>query len=363
MALLSFFTSGRRSPGRTFDPSTYRMSDLADRFTQLTGSPHYLDTSGGGAGAVHYLKEQSFLAAGEYVTEVASAGPGNMNVTLRITTDRRSFILKQSRPWVAKYPDLAAPIARILVEEAFSEAVSADPYLAAKMPRVLGRDATNFVLLLEDLGPASDLSSIYADGCLLTAEVLADLLKFAGLTHRRSPADFPPNTELRALNHAHVFDLPFRPDNGFPLDEFLPGLAGVARPFQHDEALRAAAAALGQQYLATGDCLIHGDFYPGSFLGVAGGVYVIDAEFAHLGRPEYDLGVLMAHLLLARCPEERLHQLDADYIKLPGFSPELARRFCYVEIIRRLIGIAQLPLSLSLEERRQLLDRARAGLT
>ena len=338
------------------------MSTLADRFTQLTGSPHYLDTSGAGAGAVSYLKEQAFLADGEYVTGVTSAGPGNMNVTLRITTDRRSFVLKQSRPWVAKYPDLAAPVERILVEDAFSEAVSADPYLAAKMPRVLGRDATNFVLLLQDLGPASDLSSLYADGRLLSAEMLADLLRFASLAHRRSPAGFPPNTELRTLNHAHVFDLPFRPDNGFPLNEFLPDLAGVARPFQHDEALRVAASALGEQYLAPGDCLIHGDFYPGSFLGAAGGVFVIDAEFAHLGKPEFDLGVLMAHLLLARCPEQRLHQLDADYVKPPGFSPDLARRFCYVEIIRRLIGIAQLPLSLSLEERRQLLDRARAGL-
>ena len=108
--------------------------------------------------------------------------------------------------------------------------------------------------------------------------------------------------------------------------------------------------------------MIHGDFYPGSFLETDDGVYVIDAEFAHLGRPEFDIGVLMAHLLMSRASEKRILQIDTDYAKPPGFDTLLARQFCYVEIIRRIIGIAQLPLSLTLDERSRILDRARAGL-
>ena len=47
-----------------------------------------------------------------------------MNCTLRVTTTRRSFILKQARPWVEKYPQIAAPVERARVEAAFYAAVA-----------------------------------------------------------------------------------------------------------------------------------------------------------------------------------------------------------------------------------------------
>ncbi|MEO0733856.1 MAG: phosphotransferase, partial [Bacteroidota bacterium] len=127
--------------------------------------------------------------------------------------------------------------------------------------------------------------------------------------------------------------------------------------------LRAVAAELGHTYLGTrGRALIHGDFYPGSMLNKHGHLYVIDGEFAFRGFPEFDLGVLLAHLMLAKAPAEQLQMLDTNYEKGPDFDAGLVRRFAYVEIIRRLIGIAQLPLSLTLEERKGLLEQARRGL-
>lgn len=337
--------------------------ELAARFNQQTGSSYYL-TAEAPERVADYLHSIDYLNEGERVTRVTPAGEGNMNVTLRITTGRHSFILKQSRPWVAKYPELKAPVDRILTEHHFSQAIAQDKFLRGRMPEVLRVDATNYVLLLEDLGEGGDLSSIYGSSGNMKDVHLKHLLQFVTKLHRLQPANFPPNRALKKLNHAHIFDLPFRPDNGFPLDAFQPGLATIALPYQHDDRLRKMVTQLGKEYLATGSRLIHGDFYPGSFLTSAEGkVYVIDTEFAHLGRPEFDLGVLMAHLLLSGAEEGRILQLDRDYDKPPGFSGRLSRQFCYVEIMRRLIGIAQLPLSLTLEERERLLDRARAGLT
>lgn len=334
----------------------------SERFFRETGSRFYL-VANDAAAVERYLHTLGFLIPGEEIIAVVPAGEGNMNLALRVVTNRRRVVLKQSRPWVARFPDLPAPADRILTERRFYQVTARSGYLAAHMPEVLRADETNFVLILEDLGGVDDLISVYLEGGSMTRKQLRSLLAYATELHRLDVADFPDNRELRRLNHAHIFDLPFRPDNGFPLDAIYPGLAAVALPFQHDAPLREAARRVGEAYLSGGPFLLHGDFYPGSFLQTADDrVYVIDAEFAHLGRPEFDIGVLMAHLLLSRATEKRLLQIDQDYTKPPGFDAGLARRFCFVEIFRRLIGIAQLPLSLSLDERKHLLERARAGL-
>ena len=333
----------------------------SERFFQETGSRHYLAPDDAAA-TERYLRSLGFLIPGEEVIAVVPAGEGNMNLALRVVTNRRRVVVKQSRPWVARFPEIPAPAHRILTERRFYQVAARSRYLMAHMPEMLRADEANYVLILEDLGGVDDLSSVYLEGGALTRKQLQSLLAYATELHRLDVVDFPDNHELRRLNHAHIFDLPFRPDNGFPLDAIYPGLAALALPLQHDTALRAAAERVGEAYLAGGPFLLHGDFYPGSFLQSDDRTYVIDAEFAHLGRPEFDIGVLMAHLLLSRASEKRLLQIDQDYAKPPGFDAGLARRFCFVEIIRRLIGIAQLPLSLTLDERKHLLERARAGL-
>ena len=335
--------------------------DLSDKFKKATGCRHYLSADDH-TGMEDYLREQEFLIPGEEVIALMPAGEGNMNVTLRVLTSRRRIIVKQSRPWVARFPDLKAPIARILVERQFYQAVARNRYLSGHMPELLRSDAKNFVLILEDLGPVSDLSNVYSRGTSLGRKQLKTLLHYAGELHTQRPTGFPDNRALKQLNHAHIFDLPFRPDNGFPLEAIHPGLAAVALPYQHDRVLRREITRLGRIYLAQGDHLIHGDYHPGSFVQVDDRIFVIDTEFAHLGRPEFDIGVLMGHLLMTKATEGRIQQIDLDYRKPPGFDVALTRKFCYVEIMRRIIGIAQLPLSLSLDERKHLLERARVGL-
>jgi 5-methylthioribose kinase len=338
------------------------MATDAERFTSITGSPWFLEQDNRNR-IQAYLNHIDYLLPHEKVMAAPAAGEGNMNLTLRVFTDRRHFILKQSRPWVAKFPDIPAPVARIHVERDFLMAIGRDRYLEAHSPELFRADQPNYVLLLEDVGDASDLSSVYGANDQIREEEIKTLATYASALHRLCPNGYPENRSLRELNHAHVFDLPFRADNGFPLDAIYPGLADVARPFQHDDRLREKATALGNHYLGEGPGLLHGDYYPGSFLRVDDRLIIIDAEFSFCGRPEFDLGVLKAHLMMARTPPHRQELLRQNYRPAsPDFSWDLVEDFCGVEIIRRLIGIAQLPLDLSLEERQQLLDRARAIL-
>ena len=65
--------------------------------------------------------------------------------------------------------------------------------------------------------------------------------------------------------------------------------------------------------------------------------------------------MFLAHLYLGR-QAEPLHEVFlAAYDAVERFDMRLALRFCGVEIMRRLIGVAQLPLELDLAGKRALL--------
>ena len=102
------------------------------------------------------LAERGWLEAGECVCSADRAGEGNMNLTLRVRTDRRSMILKQARPWVEKYDTIAAPWDRALFEQRFYERIRSIPEVASRMPRLIQSDDRARVLLLEDLRDGTD---------------------------------------------------------------------------------------------------------------------------------------------------------------------------------------------------------------
>ena len=52
------------------------------------------------AGVENFLKERGWLDASEAVRTCEKPGDGNMNLTIRVRTDRRNLIVKQARPWV-----------------------------------------------------------------------------------------------------------------------------------------------------------------------------------------------------------------------------------------------------------------------
>lgn len=60
-------------------------------------------------GLAGHRRAQGWLTDDETPVSVQRAGEGNMNLALRVTTDRRTLIVKQGRPWVEKHPDIAAP--------------------------------------------------------------------------------------------------------------------------------------------------------------------------------------------------------------------------------------------------------------
>ena len=304
-----------------------------------------------------WLLKKGWLSSKEGpVLAIDRAGEGNMNVVLRAKTADRTFILKQSRPYVEKYQQIPAPLERVAVEHRFYQEIhgSADQ---KNFPKVLAYDPQDYLLMMEDLGICEDMSYCYKGRVISESQVM-ELVQIAKLVHATPvKGDFPKNLELRKLNHSHIFELPFMEDNGFSLDEVKQGLQALSEPYKKDKYLKGKMQELGERYLGAGKVLVHGDYYPGSWMSYDDQVYVIDPEFCFVGFAEFDLGVMAAHLIMAT---KELGHIDA-VIENYGAQLEykLTKQIAGTEILRRLIGLAQLPLSLSLDEKAYLLKEAR----
>ena len=313
-----------------------------------------------------YLVSKGWIQSAQDVVAIEKAGEGNMNLVLRISTKDSSFIIKQSRPWVEKYPHIAAPEDRLLIEVAFYEAVQAIPKVARRMPALLDVDPRHRVAQFEDLGLASDFTFIYSEPSAIdrylpeACQWLSDLHAgvFSNLVHHTLM-----NKDMRVLNHEHIFHFPLVHSNQFDLDAITPGLQAQADHLKQNLRFADTVRELGKRYLNAGsnkrEVLLHGDYYPGSWLATDHGLRVIDPEFAFFGDPEFDVGVFMAHLLMAGCTEKIVYTVLDQYEAPRSFIPTLAFQYAGVEIMRRLIGVAQLPLDADLKTKALLLEQAK----
>ena len=235
------------------------VSSLQSQFNSQFPAAHYLDADHLDA-LEPLLKSHALLAPDEVVTGTEKPGEGNMNFVLRVITDRQTLILKQSRPWVEKYPQIAAPNERLHAEATYYRATATEPRLRAMSPALLAVDSIHLVMITEDLGAGSDYTSIYSKGTELPLTEIKSLFGYLARlhqsTHDADPSKFPLNRELKQLNHEHIFNYPFRA--GFDLDAIQPGLQALAAPIQANDSLRNRLSELGEVYLDSGPVLIHG---------------------------------------------------------------------------------------------------------
>ena len=333
------------------------MNPSHERFATDHPDHFFLDPENPAALERHLIGLGS-LDDGEMLTGCAVAGDGNMNCTLRVSTDRRSIIVKQARPWVEKYPQFEAPWERVLREAEFYRRVVGAPKAAGMMPKLLACDEAHHLLVLEDLGEGGDYRSCY-HGDVWELTTLQALAGYLSALHRTPKTGKFTNVAMRELNHAHIFIVPLQPDNGLDLEAIQPGFREAAVALLDDEPYRLEVQSLGERvYLTDGPCLLHGDFFPGSLVRTEQGPRVIDPEFAFFGRPEFDVAVFLAHLHLAK--QSNMTEIFLDRYQRPEqYDEHLQEQLVGVEIMRRLMGYAQLDLSLSVAEKRALLEQSR----
>lgn len=302
------------------------------------------------------LKEKNWIDSDEEIISIEKPGEGNMNVVLRIRTNQRSFILKQSRPYVQKYQQIEAPLERIAVEYQFYKTIYSKA-LDKNIPEIIAYDPSNYLMMIEDLGKCEDLTFIYQRKSIAPSSI-SKFTKILSQIHlSKVDKNYPENLVLRQLNHQHIFVLPFMEDNGFQLDDIQSGLQDLSLSYKKDQSIKAIVKSIGDQYLSKGHTLLHGDYYPGSWMTEGDDLYVIDPEFSFLGFPEFDLGVMAGHIIIANGAMNTIDNILDQY--KGQVDKKLMTQIAGIEIMRRVIGLAQLPLERSIEEKDILLKTAK----
>lgn len=349
-----------------------------------------------------------WLGDEEQVTACSGLG-GDSSTVMRVELQElrggwRTAVLKQSLPWLRRDESVAMPADRGRAEFRFYRQVARLPEAASHMPRLLGGDEKRSILLLEDFRGSSDLTVLYC-GRVLDEDAAAGLGSFLRALHEstRGCEDRElSNPGMKGLNHRLLFEAPyglappvgegFGPDGPAldrpALDELEEGLGTSAMAMRSDGEFRKAVAELGERYRDSDTCLVHGAFHPGNWLLLPDGdVRVVDPQYGEWGDAEFDVGTGLAHLLLARQPEEVVRtflsaaagrsgdEREPDDTGLeeregepaveagpPGLDPELAARYAGVELVRRLIGGGRVPLTGDAGVRTGLLATARTAV-
>ena len=298
-----------------------------------------------------YLAGLGLLSPGEPAS-VERAGEGNINWVRRVRSNarERSFIVKQARPALERFPEYRVSTRRIEVEARWYATV-AGLDRDAVCPHVHHFDAQRMALVLEDLGSAEPLDAWLARGAD-ASHTAAALGAFLGAVHAatRDPglASEFENEEMRRLHGEHIFVLPFRP-NDFPL---APALRRCADALASDRELVGRIDSAHARYLESARALVHADVQPTNVLVAASGPKLLDAEIAHLGDPAFDIGQLAGHLWLRalargepRAAAPAVRALWCAYSEAlngalaVGFADALV--YAGIEMLRRTLGAAR----------------------
>jgi 5-methylthioribose kinase len=148
-----------------------------------------------------YLQQLKWLDEQETIVSLSKPGE-NMNCVLRVETATRSFIVKQSRGYVV--PSSSSPF-RCTYRRCFYQKIALADTVQQIMP-ILGIDAINNMIALEDLGPMISLFYMMKKKITRTGtQPISRLFEWFAKIQKTVVDDELVNTELRTLNYEHIF--------------------------------------------------------------------------------------------------------------------------------------------------------------
>ncbi len=248
-------------------------------------------------------------------------GDGNLNLVFRIRSDGsgRSVIVKQALPYVrvvgGGWP-LSLDRARI-ESAALAKAAEVCPEL---VPQVYSFNQELALIVMEDLSDhivlrkgliqgkryerlAEDLGTYMARTLFATSDLYLE-----PQAKKQLQVEFC-NPELCKITEDLVFTHPYMDAETNNIDEAIRPF--VARFLWSDTALKREVALLKHAFLTRGEALVHGDLHTGSVMVTAASTKVIDPEFAYYGPMGFDVGAMLANLLLNYVAQAG-HRRDAD---------------------------------------------------
>lgn len=238
---------------------------------------------------------------------IRDVADGNLNSVFLIDGPSGALCVKQSLPYVrVAKDDWPLDVERAAFEAAYIGRVA--PFVGALAPKLLHFDATLRALAMEKLAPhvilrgafvagrhfprvAADIAEYVAQTAVYTSDLAAPFEARAG-----DLAIFPRNVALQRITVDLVFIDPYATS---PRNRILPALEPWAARLRQDSAIKSAVAQLRWAYLTKAQSLLHGDLHSGSVMATAADTRIIDGEFAGVGPTGFDVGNFLAHLVIA----------------------------------------------------------------
>ncbi|HTG69622.1 MAG TPA: S-methyl-5-thioribose kinase [Candidatus Udaeobacter sp.] len=234
-------------------------------------------------------------------------GDGNLNLVFHITDSAsgKSLIMKQALPYakvVGESWPLTLDRARIESEKLILEGELA-PGL---VPAVYKYDPDLYLTVMEDLSDhiimrqgliggtrypkfADDISTFIARTLFYTSDL--------GMNQQNKKLRVKAfiNPELCKITEDLIFDDPY---TNSPNNSFDPAIRDAAEALWQDNGLHLEVAILRDKFLTNAQALLHGDLHTGSVFVTPESTKVIDPEFAYYGPIGFDIGAVIANLLL-----------------------------------------------------------------
>ncbi|WP_331767628.1 S-methyl-5-thioribose kinase [Embleya sp. NBC_00896] len=254
---------------------------------------------------------------------VREIGDGNVNFVFAVHGPQGAVCVKQAVPYVrAIGPEWPLTPDRILFEH--RAIVEHRRHASAYVPEPLHIDAQLRLLAVEYLDGHTVMrhglttATRYGHFADHMAEYLARTLFFTSdlalpAHHKRALISwFETNTEMCRIMEDMVFTDIYLPH---PRNEWTsPELDEDVALIRQDTELKLAVSRLKSRYLSARDALIHGDLHTGSIMISDDRVHVIDQEFACYGPLGFDLGNVLAHLLISYFAQEQREHTQKQWL-------------------------------------------------
>ncbi len=250
------------------------------------------------------------LGGGPGDWSVREVGDGNLNHVFIVRGPAGSLCVKQALPYLRVVGEgWPLPLSRAFYESA---ALARQAQDAGAVPRVFHVEPSQALIVMEDLAGHRVWRGALIDGerhesaAPVLGRFMADALfrssdlALAPEVRKREAALFAGNAALCRISEDLIFTDPYV---DHPLNDFTPGLEAEVAGMRADAAWRRAVQDLKWDFTTRAEALLHGDLHTGSVMvspaGPGEDVRVIDPEFAFYGPMGFDVGALVANLLLS----------------------------------------------------------------
>ncbi|MBR1189582.1 S-methyl-5-thioribose kinase [Bradyrhizobium sp. AUGA SZCCT0160] len=238
---------------------------------------------------------------------ISEVGDGNLNLVFIVRGGAGSIAVKQALPYVRLVGESwPLPLSRSHYEHL---ALTHQARLApALVPAVLHHDAALALIAMEFLEPhiimrkglvagtsyprfVEDITNFLARTLFFSSD-----LAVPAAEKKEGIAAFAGNHALCKITEDLIFTDPYRVAEQNRWTQ--PWLDATAARFRGDLDLHVAISRLKLKFMASPEALIHGDLHTGSIMVTERETKVIDPEFAFYGPMGFDIGAVIANLLM-----------------------------------------------------------------